>query len=344
MRNLKRALSLTLASVMLLGMMVIGTSAAAGYDDVKETDNVEAIEVLQAVEVMVGDDRGFGPDRPVTRAEMAVVMGKLLSLDYNYYVSTCPFADVSGNFDWAKGWVGACAANGIVSGRGDGIYDPAATVTAVEAASMMMRALGYFKHVEDYADGFQVVTVRQGSQIGIFNGVGTNATNPMTRNQVAQMALNALRSGMVEPDGNTINLTTPDGSVFTGKVNYVFVTSAKPYATAISPIQATAVGSQNGGPIVELGEQLYNGKLTLVEDNVGGQDVKDEFGRPSRHWEYDGKKIGTYAKVEDLRQEYTDEVTGKMLYELLGKDVIASYDIDITIDGEVAYNVLNNHG
>ena len=344
MRNLKRALSLTLASVMLLGMMVIGTSAAAGYDDVKETDNVEAIEVLQAVEVMVGDDRGFGPDRPVTRAEMAVVMGKLLNLDYNYYVSTCPFADVSGNFDWAKGWVGACAANGIVSGRGDGIYDPAATVTAVEAASMMMRALGYFRYQNDYADGFMVSTVRLGTKIGLFEGVGTDAATPMTRNQVAQMALNALRSGMVEPDGNTINLTTPDGSVFTGKVNYVFVTSAKPYATAISPIQATAVGSQNGGPIVELGEQLYNGKLTLVEDNVGGQDVKDEFGRPSRHWEYDGKKIGTYAKVEDLRQEYTDEVTGKMLYELLGKDVIASYDIDITIDGEVAYNVLNNHG
>ena len=42
MRNLKRALSLTLASVMLLGMMVVGSSAAAGYDDVAETDNVEA--------------------------------------------------------------------------------------------------------------------------------------------------------------------------------------------------------------------------------------------------------------------------------------------------------------
>ena len=95
MRNLKRALSLTLASVMLLGMMVIGTSAAAGYSDVDADDNVEAIEVLQAIEVMVGDDRGFGPDRPVNRAEMAVVMGLLLNLDYNYYVSTCPFADFS---------------------------------------------------------------------------------------------------------------------------------------------------------------------------------------------------------------------------------------------------------
>ena len=78
---------------------------------------------------MVGDDRGFGPDRPVTRNEMAVVMGKLLNLNYNYYASTCPFTDVA---EWAKGWVGACAANGIVSGRGEGIYDGEATVTAVE--------------------------------------------------------------------------------------------------------------------------------------------------------------------------------------------------------------------
>ena len=327
MRNLKRALSLTLASVMLLGMMVVGSSAAAGYSDVDAEDNVEAIEVLQAVEVMVGDDRGFGPDRPVTRAEMAVVMGKLLSLDYNYYVSTCPFADVSGNFDWAKGWVGACAANGIVSGRGDGIYDPAATVTAVEAASMMMRALGYFRYQNDYADGFMVSTVRQGTKIGIFEGVGTDAATPMTRNQVAQMALNALKSGMVEPDGNTINLTTPDGAVFTGKVNYVFVTSAKPYATAISPIQATAVGSQNGGPIVELGEQLYNGDLKLYDNR------DDEFGRPSRTWEYDGKEIGTYMKKELIRAEYTTAINGKTLYELLGKSVIEDNYVEYFLDG-----------
>ena len=102
MRNLKRALSLTLASVMLLGMMVVGSSAK-GYDDVKETDNVEAIEVAQAIEVMVGDERGFGPDRPVNRAEMAVVMGKLLNLDYDYYATSCPFNDV---YDWARGYVG----------------------------------------------------------------------------------------------------------------------------------------------------------------------------------------------------------------------------------------------
>ena len=329
MRNLKRALSLTLASVMLLGMMVIGTSAAAGYSDVDAEDNVEAIEVLQAVEVMVGDDRGFGPDRPVTRAEMAVVMGKLLNLDYNYYVSTCPFADVSGNFDWAKGWVGACAANGIVSGRGDGIYDPAATVTAVEAASMMMRALGYFRYQNDYNDGFMVSTVRQGTKIGIFNDVGSDGSTPMTRNQVAQMALNALKTGMVEPDGNTTTFLDPDGSIIatTGKVNYVYVTSSQTYATAISDASATSIGSTNLGAIVELGEQLYKGKLRLDSDE------RDVFGRPARQWDYQGEEIGTYAKKELLRKSYTVKVEGGEVYSDVGAAAAQKYPFYYWVNG-----------
>ena len=52
MRNLKRALSLALASVMLLGMMVVGTSAS--YPDVKATDNEEAIAVMQLLKIMEG--------------------------------------------------------------------------------------------------------------------------------------------------------------------------------------------------------------------------------------------------------------------------------------------------
>ena len=247
MRNLKRALSLTLASVMLLGMMVVGSSAAAGYDDVAETDNVEAIEVLQAVQVMVGDERGFGPERPVNRAEMAVVMGKLLNLDYNYYEAICPFNDV---YDWARGWVGACYANGIVSGRGEGVYDPGTTVTAVEAASMLMRALGYFKYQSDYSAGFETATVLQANKIRLFDGVDSTVNAPLTRNQVAQMALNALKTGMVEPDGNTLNFIDTNGNIIAsgGKVNYVNITSNKAFATAISDVRASSMGSANDAP------------------------------------------------------------------------------------------------
>ena len=66
MRNLKRALSLALATVMTMGLMMVGTGAS--YKDVKATDNVEAIEVLQTVGIMTGDENGnFNPDANVTR-------------------------------------------------------------------------------------------------------------------------------------------------------------------------------------------------------------------------------------------------------------------------------------
>ena len=84
MRNLKRALSLAVAAVMVIGMTVIGTGAS--YEDVSSEHNTEAIEVLQAVGVMTGDDQGdFNPDQQVTRGEMAVIMSNLLDLGIANY-------------------------------------------------------------------------------------------------------------------------------------------------------------------------------------------------------------------------------------------------------------------
>ena len=126
MRNLKRALSLALASVMVLGMMVVGSSAS--HKDVDEDQNVEAIEVLQAVKIMVGDDNGnFNPDAKVTRNEMAVIMSNLLNLNYDYYRGTNPFSDVP---TWAAPYVAACAAEGVTSGIGGTLYGGDQNVTA----------------------------------------------------------------------------------------------------------------------------------------------------------------------------------------------------------------------
>ena len=85
MRNLKRALSLALASVMVMGLMVVGSGAS--YVDVSSENNVEAIEVLQKVGVMTGDENGkFNPDANVTRNEMAVIMSNICLL----YTSPSP--------------------------------------------------------------------------------------------------------------------------------------------------------------------------------------------------------------------------------------------------------------
>ena len=336
MRNLKRALSLTLASVMLLGMMVVGAGAAS-YPDVDEKDNIEAIEVLQAVKVMVGDEKGnFGPDQPVNRAQMAVVMALLLDLDYDYYEGSNPFKDVPA---WAAPYVAACYANGIVSGYDAYTYGSGDPVTAVQAASMMMRALGYFKYPSDYSNngGFELATVKQASKIDLFRQINANAKDPLTRNQVAQLALNALKTPIVEADDKTFNLVDGNGNLVVtgGQVNYVVTASNQAFARAIDDAESNG-NALNGvnGFIIELGEKLYNGDLKLNNNST------DVFGRPARAWELDGKAIGTYAKKELLKQEWTAKVTGKDLYDLLGKDTINDYDFTITIDGETEENVL----
>ena len=99
MRNLKRALSLTLASVMLLGMMVISTGAAS-FNDADEIQNIEAAEVLNTIGVMKGDGENFMPGQTVTRGQMAILVCQILygdKLNVNQFADYSQYTDVPAN-------------------------------------------------------------------------------------------------------------------------------------------------------------------------------------------------------------------------------------------------------
>jgi len=313
MRNLKRALSLALASVMLLGMMVVGTSAA--YSDIDVYDNVEAIEVLKAVGIMVGDENGnFNPDNKVTRQEMAVVMANLMDYRVASYKGTAPFADVA---DWAEPYVAACYTNGITSGMGEGYYGAAEYVTTAQAALMLMKALGYFQFQSDFGSDWQLATVKQANKIELFDDVEAGVKDAMTRNELAQLVLNTLESGMVEADDDTIKVTTDNATVEAGSVNYSYVTSSKAYASTIGKVNTGSGTAEvsTAGYIVELGEKLYDGDLKKVSSSA-----TDSYGRPAVRWDYKLDKIGDFAK--EPIAVYTAKVTKAALYDLIGKDRI----------------------
>ena len=158
MRNLKRALSLGLTAAMISGLMVMGSSAASSsYTDVADTDNVEAIEVLKAVGIMVGDESGdFNPDQNVTRNEMAVIMSNLMAYNVATYKDTSPFTDVP---SWAEPYVAACYTNGIIAGYDAKTFGGSDSVTTGQAALMLLKALGYFQYSADFGSDWLVVTV-----------------------------------------------------------------------------------------------------------------------------------------------------------------------------------------
>ena len=310
MRNLKRALSLALASVMVLGMTVVGTGAS--YTDVTSKQNQEAIEVLQAVGIMVGDNNGnFNPDQKVTRNEMAVVMSNLMDYRAATYAGTSPFTDVP---SWAEPYVAACWTNGITSGYTKTTYGGSDTVTTSQAALMLMKALGYFQYQSDFGSDWQFAVVKQATKIDLFDDVDSGVREAMTRNDLAQLVLNALETPTVEAekDGQDIEV---NGVTISSNVKYNYITSSKDYAKAINKDRTTANdGTKLNGNTVELGEKLYSGDLKKASTG-------DDFNRPGSTWTYKSNEIGKYADAAD--GEWTAKVTNKALYEAAGS---AAYD------------------
>ena len=303
MRNLKRALSLGLTAAMISGLMVMGSSAA-GYADVTSENNQEAIEVLQAVGVMVGDENGdFNPDQNVTRNEMAVVMSNLMDYTVASYKGTSPFTDVP---EWAEPYVSACYTNGITSGTSATTYGGSSTVTTGQAALMLLKALGYFQYQADYGSDWLVEATKQGSIAGLFDGVSTGATEALTRNDVAQMVLNALEADLVNADKNGSDVQVGDIIISGGKATYTARTSTE---TKYREINNTMV---DGRYTIQLGEDLYDGDLEK-------DSADDDFGRPATKWTYDNQEVGTYADAAD--GVYTAAVAKEDLYDLVGRTV-----------------------
>ena len=321
MRNLKRALSLALASVMVMGLMVVGTGAS--YVDVSSEQNQEAIEVLQAVGVMTGDENGkFNPDANVTRNEMAVIMSNMLDYKVSNYAGTAPFTDVP---SWAEPYVAACYTHGIISGYDAKTFGGSDSVTAAQAALMMMKALGYFQYQSDFGEDWQMATIREANKIDLYKDVNATAVAPMTRNDVAQLALNTLKSYQVEADNDTINVNGNGVSVSGGSVKYYQLVSNDKMYKAID--DRTGLSMSNvSGYTKELGEDLYDGDLEC-------KDETDDFGRPATTWSYKSSTIGTYSDSAD--QTWTGKVSEKDLYTAAGSAAYDNYKWTVYRNGEI---------
>ena len=295
MRNLKRALSLALASVMLLGMMVVGTSAS--YADVSSKNNLEAIEVLKAVGVMTGDDKGnFNPDANVTRNEMAVIMCNLLGLKAG---GSHPFTDVPA---WAAPYVAACYNNGIIAGVSADKFNGDANVTAVQAGLMVMKALGYFGYQGEFGDNWKLSTVKQANEIDLYKGINAYTDQDMTRNEVAQMVLNALQA--------TVMVVREEGGLSVDG-NGISVNQKPRYDKTPADNKSGYDYANRSDATMQLCEKLYGNDL---KKNTSG--ASDAFGRTSTQWTY---KSTTITTPDAATLTYTDEVKIKDIFADLGK-------------------------
>ncbi len=261
MRNLKRALSLALAFVMVMSLMIVGTSAKS-YTDADKIDNQVAVEILGELGVMIGNDDGsFAPDRDVTRAEMAVLITRILygnNMNVDQFKNMNTFTDVP---DWAEGFVNLCASLDIIAGRGNGIFDPDATVTSAEAALMLSRALGYFKNNAEFGNDWALAAMKRATQAGIIGGdMVLQANAGLDRDDVAQMTFNTLTKAVPVQYNELLNV-------------YYNVNQGVIYALEFNYLQT--LGYKNFNLVYKTNDQVEYGRPATTwgigSYNVGGQ-------------------------------------------------------------------------
>ncbi|MEF2246808.1 S-layer homology domain-containing protein [Paenibacillus sp. IITD108] len=116
-----------------------------------------AIEVVAAKGAIVGKQEGvFAPRDSVTRAEFAKMLVHAMNLlDQS---ATESFNDVNDS-DWFKPYVASAVKLGIINGRSADRFDPKATITRAEMATMIARALKVTEKMEDVKDQDAVLSV-----------------------------------------------------------------------------------------------------------------------------------------------------------------------------------------
>ncbi len=201
MRNLKKFLALALAMLMLVACFSV-----SAFDDTKDSDYAEAIQLLSDLQVIRGfNENEFKPNEDVTRWQMALMItklktGKVEETDARWYdvTNTTPFTDLV--VDQYYGSIGYCYSNRIIIGATATTFEPARGITFEEALAMVVRSLGY--NSDEMNAGYPWSYVEKAVALGLdenLENVGYEAT--LTRGQTAQLLFNALTAETA--DGTT---------------------------------------------------------------------------------------------------------------------------------------------
>ena len=317
---MRKFLSLVLALVMMMSLVTINAGAKE-FTDGKDITYDEAVDVISTVGVVDGYANGsFNPGGNLTRGAAAKIICNLIlgpTTAAELHADTAPYRDVPISHDFA-GYIAYCQKEGIISGYADGSFRPGGTLTGYAFMKMLLGALGYDSEIEQYTGPNWSINVAKRA-IGIKLNKGLektfNGVDYITREEACLYAFNTLQADMVQY-GSRITTTINGAQVTVGN---------SPAESRKWDSQATRVNNIREDDIVQFAEEYFN-KLEKKHDS-------DDFERPAYTWIYDREEIGTYVDYELMQAEYTTEVTGRELYDLLGATALKDNELSYFVDG-----------
>ena len=318
---MKKLLALVLALVMSMSLVTISNAA---FKDADKLDYKEAVDVMNAVGVFIGDEKGnFNAKENLTREQAAKIIAylELGSKAADALVGGATFTDVASS-RWSAGFVGYCAQAGIVSGVGDSKFDPAGQLTALQFGKMLLVELGYDAKAEGMVGtDWAINTSKLMAGTKLMDGISGSVNQVLTREKAAQMCLNALEAPTVEytTKGSSIIVNGAEINLGASEPSYVTNTIAKEQTISSEKL------TNNGGYTIELGEKLYK--------NLKKISTTDDFGRPATKWTWKSESVGTYADAADL--SYTKAVKAGDIYKDLNlSDTVAAKNVTVWVNGE----------
>ena len=317
---MKKLLALVLALVMSMSLVTISNAA---FKDADKIDYKEAVDVMNAVGVFVGDEKGnFNAKENLTREQAAKIIAylELGSKAADALVGGATFTDVAST-RWSAGFVGYCAQAGVVAGY-DGKFDPAGQLTALQFGKMLLVELGYdAKAAGMVGADWAINTSKLMAKAKLMDGIDGSVNQVLTREKAAQMCLNALEAPTVEytTKGSSISVNGAEINLGASEPSYVTNTIAKEQTISSEKL------TNNGGYTIELGEKLYK--------NLKKISTTDDFGRPATKWTWKSESVGTYADAADL--SYTKAVKAGDIYKDLNlSDTVAAKNVTVWVNGE----------
>ncbi len=300
MRTLKKALCLVLVLSMVMGIGVLGASAA--YNDADQIKYKEAVDVMSAIGVMQGiGDGKFDPNGTFTRAQAAKMLSYMIlgeTAAEALPASSGDFSDVSAD-QWFSKYISFGVSEGYLAGMGDGSFKPDDPVTGYQWAKMLLCALGYDPKTEGFEGvGYEINVAKYAiTKLKLFDGnMGADYNVAATREEAALYAFNMIQKNTVKYEGTT-----------TVVINGVEVTMG------------------NGTAVVEIaGEtgtfmyQHFNGlkKVTTA--------TADAYGRPTAEWQWKVKNV--YKTIAETAATpvavYTNAISSNELYSKLGAKAV----------------------
>lgn len=278
-KNLKKVISAVIALAMSLSS-VVALAANKSFTDVAESASYyQAVTTLANLGIIAGyEDGSFKPDEKITRAEVTtmVVAAMNLSEQADSMKGTTKFSDMqSAATEWASGYVNCGVANKFIAGYEDGTFRPGNNVQYAHIITMLVGALNYGDYAT-YMGGYPDGYIQIARTSGLTKGIAANATDEMTRAQVAVLIYNFLDTAKVEMDGmswNSFGELVPNVAIQDGTDDTYYRTIlTENWGIYILEGTVTATSKSDSGSALDADEVMFEIGKTKEKNNVNGYD------------------------------------------------------------------------